>query len=321
MNMNKNIVPVFFACDDNFVKFTYVTLKSIMENASKDYFYKVYVLNTNISEDMKKIGFDVASEYENCELIFADVTDYLDSIKDRLPLRDYYSKTTYFRLFIAEMYPEYDKAIYIDSDTIVEGDFAELYNHNLGNNLVGACNEQAMVQTDIYGTYCEKCVGVDRNHFFNAGMLVINCDLFRKENVLDQFIELLGKVNFAVTQDEDYLNYICQDRVLWIDNSWNVEVYGEIKYSDSEINMIHYIMWAKPWHFDNARLQDHFWKYAKMTPVYKDILAILNSYTDEEKKRDLEQADKLAKLAQSEINRSDYFACIKKKITCSRLNA
>ena len=160
--MNKNIVPVFFACDDNFVKFTYVTLKSIMENASKDYFYKVYVLNTNISEDMKKIGFDVASEYENCELIFADVTDYLDSIKDRLPLRDYYSKTTYFRLFIAEMYPEYDKAIYIDSDTIVEGDFAELYNHNLGNNLVGACNEQAMVQTDIYGTYCEKCVGKNK---------------------------------------------------------------------------------------------------------------------------------------------------------------
>ena len=319
--MKKNIVPIFFACDDNFVKFTYITLKSIMENASKEYEYKVYVLNTNISDDMKKMGYEIVSDYSNFELQFSDVTSYLDSIKDRLPLRDYYSKTTYFRLFIAEMYPEYDKAIYIDSDTIVEGDFSKLYNHDLGNNLVGACNEQAMVQTDVYGTYCEKCVGVDRNRFFNAGMLVINCDLFRKEKVLDQFITLLGKVNFAVTQDEDYLNYICQDRVLWIDNSWNVEVYGEIKYRDEEINMIHYIMWAKPWHFDNVRLQDHFWKYAKMLPVYEDVLAILNSYTDEEKKRDLEQADKLAKLAQSEINNCDYFAAIKKKLQCNLLNA
>ena len=37
---------------------------------------------------------------------FDDVTEYLKSINDKLPLRDYYSKTTYFRLFIAEMFPE-----------------------------------------------------------------------------------------------------------------------------------------------------------------------------------------------------------------------
>ena len=49
-----NQIHVFFACDDNFVKFTYVTLTSIMENSSKDYFYNFYVLNTGISDKMKE---------------------------------------------------------------------------------------------------------------------------------------------------------------------------------------------------------------------------------------------------------------------------
>lgn len=310
--MKKNVIPVFFACDDTFVKYTFISLKSIMENASKDYQYKIYILNTNIQDRMKQIGYDLVKEYDNFELIYANVSNYLESIKDRLPIRDYYSKTTYFRLFIAEMYEEYDKAIYIDSDTIVEGDISELYNHELGNNLVGACNEQAMLQTDVYGTYVEKCIGLSRYKYFNAGMLVINCDLFRKENVLDQFVKLLGEYNFVVTQDEDYLNLICYERVCWIDNSWNVEVYEKINYSDDEIKLIHYIMWAKPWHFDNARLQEHFWKYAKMTPLYDEILAVLNSYTEEEKQRDLTQAAGLAQLALKETNRKDNYLNLKK---------
>lgn len=316
--MNKKIIPIFFACDDNFVKFTIVTLKSIMMNASKDYNYKAYVLNTNIGEKYKKIAYDVVKDYPNFELEFEDVKDYIDSIKDRLPLRDYYSLTTYFRLFISEMHPEYDKAIYIDSDTIIEGDFAELYNHDLGNNLVGACHEQAMVQTDVYGKYVEVNLGLDRYNYFNAGMLVINCKLWREECVLDQFIDLIGIYNCRVTQDEDYLNIICDKRVCWIEDCWNTEVYEEIKYKDDEIKMIHYIMWAKPWHFEGARLEEYFWKYAQLTPVYDEIQEILAAYTDEERQRDLKAADALYKLAIDETNREDTYVLAKKKRNLSR---
>ena len=225
--MSKRI-PIFFACDDNFVKYTIVTLTSIIENASKDYLYNVHVLNTNITEEMKQEVYKLQNE--NFSIEFNDVTSYLESISSRLPIRDYYSKTTYFRLFIAEMFRDYEKAIYIDSDTVVLGDISELYNYELGDNLVGACNEQAMVQVDEYGTYAEQCVGVDRNKFFNAGMILINCNKFREEKVLDQFINLLFEYNFVVTQDEDYLNVICKDRVLFIPQVWNKEVFGEIPY-------------------------------------------------------------------------------------------
>ena len=45
--MSKNIIPIFFSCDDNFVKYTIVSLKSIMENASKEYKYVIHILNTD----------------------------------------------------------------------------------------------------------------------------------------------------------------------------------------------------------------------------------------------------------------------------------
>ncbi len=303
--LTKHTIPIFYACDDNFMKFTIVSLRSMINNASPKYNYQVHVLHTDITQEMKERVYTLQTE--NFKITFDDVTDYLKSISDKLPLRDYYSKTTYYRLFIAEMFPELDKAIYIDSDTVVLGDISEFYNHRLGNNLVGACREQAMVQTEEYGTYVEKCVGIDRNSFFNAGVLLINCRQFRKQEILDKFVMLLHTYNFAVTQDEDYLNVLCSGKVKFIDQRWNTEVFGEIPYPKSEFKIVHYIMVSKPWHYADCRFGEIFWEYASQTDVYDEIKAILDNYTDEERARDAASADRLLQLAIAETNREDNY--------------
>lgn len=317
MEIMKKIIPIFYACDDNFVKYTIISAKSLIENASNDYFYKIYILNTSVSEDMKEKAYTLNSNKASIE--FVDVSKYLDEVASRLPIRDYYSKTTYFRLFIAHMYENYDKAIYIDSDTIVLGDISKFYNHDLKDNYLGACQEQAMIQVDTYGRYCEQVVGVDRNKFFNAGHILINCKEFRRQDILSQFIDKLSEYNFVVTQDEDYLNLLCKDHVLWIDNSWNTEVFGTIKYKDDEINMLHFIMWSKPWHFPDAKYKEYFWHYAKMTCVYEETLSVLSSYTDEQRANDMIGAQNLEKLAQKEIDRPDNYLKIQlsKKINAA----
>lgn len=310
MNSNK-IIPIFFACDDNFVKYTMVSMRSIMDNASRDYKYVVHILNTNICDEMKKAVMDMTEE--NFEIRFEDVTGYLTSISDKLPLRDYYSKTTYFRMFIAEMFPEYEKAIYIDSDTIVNGDISELYLHDLKDNYVGAANEQVMIQENVYGEYVEKVLGIDRYHYFNAGLLLINCEQFRKNHVLDQFVDLLHTYNFVVTQDEDYLNLICKDRVLWLEQPWNTEVFGEIAYPESEFKMIHYIMVSKPWHYEGAKYSEHFWRYAKETAVYDEIKEVLANYTDEQREEDAASCDRLLQMAKDEIAKENNYLNLLKR--------
>lgn len=307
----QNVIPIFYACDDNFVKYTMVSLQSMKEHASRDRKYCVHVLHTNISKEMQDVMY--AMQDEQFTVCFDDVTDYLKSINDKLPLRDYYSKTTYFRLFIAEMFPEYDKAIYIDSDTVVLGDIADLYAYDLGNHYVGAVRDQVMVQTDVYGTYAEKVVGVDRNAFFNAGLLVINCVQFRAKHVLDQFIELLHVYNFVVTQDEDYLNLICKDNVFWLPPQWNTEVFGEIPCEEESICVLHYIMVSKPWHYRDCRMQEYFWEYAKKTVCYGEIVAELESYTDEQRANDAASGDRLMVTAQNEIdNENNYMNLLRR---------
>ncbi len=308
----KEIIPIFYACDDGYLKYTIVSIKSLTENANKDYLYKIFVLNTGVSASFEKELLNIKGENFSVELI--DVKKQLEKIASKLPIRDYFSKTTYFRMFIADMFPEYDKAIYIDSDTVVLGDISKFYFNSLGNNLVGACQEIVMKETEVYGNYVEKVLGIDRNKYFNAGHLLINLKAFREEEILKKFIELLSLYTFKVTQDEDYLNVLCKDRVLWIDQSWNVEVYGKLSIKESDINVIHYIMTSKPWHYEDCKFGQYFWYYAKKTDVFGLILEELTNYTDEQKERDAIQGKNLEKLAIEEAKRIDtYVNLVSKK--------
>jgi lipopolysaccharide biosynthesis glycosyltransferase len=89
--------------------------------------------------------------------------------------------------------------------------------------------------------------------------------------VLDRFIDYLHDYDFVVTQDEDYLNLICKDRVHWLDQRWNTEIFGDIGFPIEEANILHYIMTNKPWHYQDCRHGDIFWKYAEKTSVYEEI--------------------------------------------------
>ncbi len=308
----KKTIPIFYAVDDAFVKYTIVSLSSIIENASKDYNYRVYVLNTGVCPDMKEKTLELQNE--NFSIEFVDVTEKLNAIKTSLPVRDYYSKTTYFRLFIADMFPEYDKAIYIDSDTVVQGDMSELYNTELGDNYVAACHELAMMQVDEFGTYAERVVGISRYEYFNAGHLLINCRAFRENKILDKFMKLLAEYDFVVTQDEDYLNVLCKDRIVWLDQRWNSEAYCKLDYPEAEAKVIHYIMTSKPWHYDNCQFAGAFWRATEKTSVCDLIRAELEGYTDELRERDNQTMANLRTLALSEINRPDnYLNRINKK--------
>lgn len=303
--MKETIIPIFYACDDAFVKYTVVSMHSLIKNASREHKYVLHILYTEISDEMKNVVNKLA---DDCfEIRFVDVTPYLQSISDKLPLRDYYSKTTYYRLFIAEMFPDYTKAVYIDSDTVVRGDISKVYLTDIKDAYLGACHEQVMVQIEQYGSYVERVVGVSRYNFFNAGLMLINCEQFRLHFVLDKFIDYLHYYNFVVTQDEDYLNLICKDHVYWLDQRWNTEVFGTLPHPVEQAEMLHYIMTNKPWHYDDCLYGEYFWEYAKQTEVYDALLAVLKAYTDEEKARDAKSGENLLALAVKETQREDNF--------------
>lgn len=299
MENNLDVIPIFFAIDDGYVPFLAVALESLIENSSKQYYYSIKVLYTNISEENKK----KINKYkrENVNIEFVDLNYYIEKVKDKLYTRDYYTNTTYFRLFIANLYPQYNKAIYLDSDIVVLGDIAELYNQDIGDNLVAAAPDDVIQTIKVFQEYAEKVVGVaDYRNYFNAGILLMNLDEFRKFDFQDKFLYLLETIKFTVAQDQDYLNRLCKGKVKIIDKAWDKMPIANDNFDDKDLKIIHYNLADKPWHYDNIRYKDYFWKYAKKTEYYNEICKIKENYSEEERFRDMQQFKTLKDLAQKE---------------------
>lgn len=309
----KRIVPVFYACDDDFIKYAAVSLCSIMQNAAPNDYYIFHFLVTTVTESYKNTVLSMASD--NCEIIFDNVEPCLKELSKNLPLRDYFSKTTYYRLFIADMFPQYDKAIYIDGDTIVKGDLGELFSINLKDNYLGAVPERVMRIDDVFGNYVENVLGIDRYAYFNAGVLLLNCKKLRENKILEKFGKLLSVYDFLVTQDEDYLNILCKDRVLLLSPEWNAEVYFGLPIEEEKLKILHFIMSAKPWKGGAPEYADSFWHYAKLTDFY-DLIVEESKTCDIQAlaQKNEESLKRLRSLAESEILREDnYLKLLRKK--------
>lgn len=301
MENNLEVIPIFFAVDDVYSPFLAVTLQSLTENASKNYYYSIKILYTNMQEENKK---KLAKyESENVKIEFVDLNYYIQKIQDKLYTRDYYTNTTYFRLFIPSLYPQYDKAIYLDGDIVVLGDISELYNINMGDNLIAAAPDDVIQNTKVFQEYAEKVVGVaDYRNYFNAGVLLMNLDELRKFEFQDKFLYLLETVKFSVAQDQDYLNRLCKGRTKIISIAWDRMPMPTEKIKEEEIKLIHYNLAYKPWHFDNVLYKEYFWKYAEKTEYIDEIKKIKEAYTESDRYQDMEQYKKLQALAQKECD-------------------
>ncbi len=294
-------VKVVFAVDDRYIPFLAVAIESLVEHSSKDNYYLIKILHTDVSsENKKKIEKYKA---DNISIEFVDLNYYLQKVKDKLYTRDYYTNTTYFRLFLPELYPQYNKVLYLDSDIVILDDIANLYNINMGDNLVAAAPDDIIQSNKVFQDYVEKVVGVsDYKHYFNAGVLLMNLDQLRKFNFQEKFVYLLSTIKFSVAQDQDYLNRLCKGRVKLLSVAWDRMPIPNDKIKDEDIKILHFNFACKPWHFEDVLYKEFFWEYAKKTEFYNDIIATKENYTEEERFRDRESEQKLRELAQKEAD-------------------
>lgn len=298
MKNTKTIIPIFFSTDDCYAPFLGVAIKSITSNVNRNYCCKFYILINELSQhninSLKKcVGNAHAVEFVN-------VGRYVERFKDRLHLRDYYSQATYYRFLIQNMFPQYDKAIYLDCDVIVNKDISEFYNIELGDALLAGAKEEVMQEIDVFGTYVEKVLEIPREEYINAGVLLMNLKEFRRCDMLESFISLLGKRRFDVTQDQDYLNVLANGNMIVLGYDWNKTPIINQEYGNKIPNLVHYKINWKPWHYNNVLYGDLFWKYAFKTVYYLELQKMLRSYTDEEKARDSKAFDDLYDLAVKE---------------------
>lgn len=306
MTSVKESIPIFFAADNGYVPFLSVALHSLLENASQDYVYQIIVLSQDISEENQARLRGLAGE--NADLRFVPMAGQIHGITDRFSNRlrcDYFTMTIYYRLFIPVMFPEYDKGIYLDGDIVVPGDISELYCHELGDHLIGACRDLSVLHIPEMMDYMDNGVGVGRTKYINSGVLLMNLKALREAELDRRFLELLTTYHFStIAPDQDYLNVLCKDKILYLDECWNA-MPNEHRTPLQAPKLIHYNLYRKPWCYESVPYGAYFWKYAPGSGFLKEILDYQRSYTDENRRSDDQCLNTLLRTA-SEIAKSDY---------------
>ena len=290
------IVPVVFAADDAYVPMVTTTIHSMLKNADPSRYYDVVVLTSNISgEHQRKMREFLADRLDNVSLRFHDVSATIGTY-DLSTSNEHISVETYYRFLIQRELPFYGKVLYLDSDLVIEGDVAELYDTELGDDLLAAVRD-----VDYLGNlnmhdgrrlaYTNKVLKMsDPYGYFQAGVLVLNTRAMRAAYTTRQWLEFASAPDF-IYDDQDVLNAHCEGRVRYLDPSWNVmhdcgarvgnvfsyapaRVYQEYLAARSHPRVRHYAGFEKPWNTVGCDWAEEYWRYARETPFYEDLLHV-----------------------------------------------
>lgn len=287
--MTNKTIPIFFSIDDSYAPFLSVALKSAIDNSKLENNYRAIIMFESLSQDNRERLGGLATD--NFKIDFVEMNEGLETITDRLSNRirsEYFTLTIYFRLFIASMFPEYDKAIYIDSDIILEEDIAELFSIDIGDNFIGACRDASIDGIEPFQSYVEQVVGIDRNDYVNSGVLLMNLKKLRDADFDKHFLLLLNTYHFdSVAPDQDYLNAICKGSIYYLSPKWNA-MPNEQKPKIEGAKLIHYNLFSKPWCYDGLQYGERFWHYAENSGYINEIREFKNNFTEENQKEEME---------------------------------
>lgn len=212
---------VVYCADKSIYHILPTTLNSLLSNNSN--VEKVYLL---IEDDSIDYITDSRITFINCNQF-----DFLIRSGFNVSLKFPYMAMT--RCFLTKILDE-DKVLYIDVDTIVDGDISELWNLNLS----GSC---------IAGKY--ESWKVD---YINSGVLIMDLKQIREQKLDEKVIRLLKSCKFAYP-DQDAINFIFRGRILPIDEKFNMQ--GRDEVYNKKFLLRHFSGIAKPW-FDNATKKD-----------------------------------------------------------------
>lgn len=294
----QSVIPVVLASDDGYVPMLTATILSMVENASPDRFYDVVVFEKNISMQHRKAMLELFAPYKNVSVRFHNVWRLIQGY-DLSTNNEHISMETYYRFLIQEVLSYYDKVLYLDSDLIVQGDVAELFDIELGDNLIAGASD-----IDFLGNlnmndgkrmaYARDVLGLaDPYAYFQAGVLVLNTAELRRLHSVADWMRIVSEVDY-IYDDQDILNAECQGRVVQLPFDWNVmhDCAGRVAnvfsfapnatfdaYQASRANpkIIHYAGFEKPWYNPDCDYAGIYWSYARRTPFYEMLLGRLST--------------------------------------------
>ena len=250
-------INICLACDDNYSKYAGVVIASILVNAKSDDDLTFYILDGGISETGKSEILSLKS-IKPCDIKFIDINERLFEDYKQVKSHKYITLASYYRLKLPSLLPDVSRVIYLDCDIVVTTSLSELFNKNLGEKLLAGVSD------------IKKKMVKNNPTYVNAGMLVMDLDNMRKQNIEEKFLEWTKSHTDNIrTGDQEIINEVCRGNILVVEDEWNVQSSNFTNRSSYTNNpkIIHFTAKLKPWHYASFSYHRNlYFKYLQMTP-------------------------------------------------------
>ncbi len=268
------MIPVVFITDENFVMQTGVAIWTLLRNKATTTEYDIFVVMAECSDNARReLEKSVEGNDSNLHIIETSLDMYRD-IKQlaHIPI------ACCLKFNICDLIPQYDKLVYLDGDICVRGDLTELYETELGDNVLAGVPSLDMLFED--------------RKLINAGILLFNAKAMRDEKLAPQLMEVRKSLGDRGSMDQQTFNMVLGDRIGNISfkynctpnkflgiqkNNYTVEMlnglygteYDSKEALTADATIIHYDTGGKPWKYDYIICGDEWYEAYKASP-YND---------------------------------------------------
>ena len=176
------------------------TITSLLEHNKPE---KVYLM---IEDD--HLPYDVP---EVCEIVNVGKLQHEIFPDTGASSRHVMTKMCLMRAYYCSLFPEADRIIQLDIDTIVCDSLKPLWDMDLDGYYMAACPEYK----GVYHPYGEP--------YFNIGVAVFNLAEMRKDGIEKKLIDLLN-TEFFICAEQDAWNKLAKDKIKQLEVRWNEAV-------------------------------------------------------------------------------------------------
>lgn len=174
---------------------------------------------------------------------------------------------TMFRCSLPELLPDLNRIIYLDADLFVNRDIKELWDVDVREYCLAGVADEGVIKFHI-PNILYKYPKIDRNQYFNAGVLCMNLRKIKQiGNLRDLVVEFLVNNPEATYPDQDALNVLFHNNILYLNSSWNQFVYSHREENIDTLNQgIYHFAAAVLVLYSNSKIDTEYFKTLCRTP-------------------------------------------------------
>ena len=283
MPENNKVINIVFNTDLAYTEYTKVAIKSAIMNKNPKSVYKINILCVDLPQ--KKMEEFDAFKTKNVDIKTIPLKLETISKIGNYPMEHYVTRADLFKFLMPDIFPNLNKILYIDGDTLILKDLSSLYNTNIKKFYIAAVKRY-----DFNIKWVKKDDDkwdLQKEYTYNCGVLLYNLKKWRKDNIKQKLIEAKNKdkIRDLVTQ-RSFNEVMPLDKIKQISPIYNTVgrmteqdfIIRDFKttykpYCDEmesmqdllkETVIIHWAGRRKPWSYKSVNMGDKWWYYAKL---------------------------------------------------------